>query len=144
MLKTVNLSEVIAGRKPVTVECGTTVREAARTMSEVNKGAVMVLSEQKLAGIFTERDLLRRVVAEGLDPDQVKVEQVMTTSLVVGSPGDLFQNGLRKMISARCRHLPLVEGDRVVGLVSRRDLMMLDIEILEDELDRRDPSTLFI
>lgn len=144
MLKTVNLSEVIAGKKPITVESGVTVREACRVMSQAEKGAIMVLAGERLQGIFTERDLLKRVVAEGLNPDSVAVDDVMTKSLVVGSPDDSYQRAIQKMVSASCRHLPVVKGDRVEGLVSRRDLMKLDIELLEEELDRRDPATLFI
>jgi CBS domain-containing protein len=144
MLKTVNLSEVIIGKKPITVKAGVTVREACQVMSRAEKGAIMVLSEGRLQGIFTERDLLKRVVAEGLNPDVVSVDDVMTRSLVVGSPDDSYQRALQKMVSATCRHLPVVKGDKVVGLVSRRDLMGLDIELLEEELDLRDPATLFI
>ena len=83
MLKTVNLSEVIAGKKPITVNSGVTVREASQVMSRAEKGAIMVLSEGRLRGIFTERDLLKRVVAEGLNPDSVTIDDVMTKSLVV-------------------------------------------------------------
>ena len=144
MLKTVDLAELIAGKTPITVETGISVLEACQVMSEANKGAIMVLDNDKLVGIFTERDLLRRVIAEGLNPQEIKVENVMTESLVVGSPSDSYQRGLQKMISANCRHLPLVKGDKVVGLVSRRDLMELDIHLMEDELDRRDPATLFV
>lgn len=144
MLKTVSLSTVIEGKRPVTIDSGSTVREASRVMSQAEKGAIMVLSAGRLQGIFTERDLLKRVVAEGLDPDKVTVDDVMTRSLVVAAPEDSYQRGLQKMVKAACRHLPVVNGDKVMGLVSRRDLMKLDIELLEEELDRRDPATLFI
>lgn len=144
MLKTLSLQEILKGRTPITVDSGVTVQEATRVMSEANKGAIMVLKDDCLQGIFTERDLLRRVVAEGLDPARVKVDDVMTASLVVGGPDDSYPRALQKMVSAGCRHLPVVKGDRVVGLVSRRDLMEIDIEILEEELDRRDPASLFI
>ena len=144
MLKTINLNEMIEGKKPITVDSGVTVEQAAQVMSEANKGAIMILSKGRLMGIFTERDLLRRVIAKGLAPADTKVDDVMSTHLVVGSPNDSYPRALQKMVSAQCRHLPVVEGDRVVGLVSRRDLMAVDIEVLEEELDRRDPASLFI
>jgi CBS domain-containing protein len=144
MLKTKNLAEVVVGKRPITVNSGVTVRQACQVMKDAEKGAIMILSEGRLQGIFTERDLLKRVVAEGLDAESTSVDSVMTKSLVVGSPEDSYQRGLQKMVSAKCRHLPLVEGDQVVGLVSRRDLMGIDIELLEEELDLRDPATLFI
>lgn len=144
MLKTVTLSEMLEGKTPVTIESGSTVVEAAKVMSQANKGSVLVVSGGRLQGIFTERDLMRRVVAAGMDPSTTKVDQVMTRELVVGRPQDGHHMGIRRMVSARCRHLPVVDGDRLMGLVSRRDLMAIDIQQLEEEIDRRDPASLFI
>ena len=68
-----------------------------------------------------------RVVAQGLDPDRTRVGDVMTRDLVVGQAGDSHEDGLRKMKQAGCRHLPVVEGDRLVGMVSQRDLLQIDL-----------------
>lgn len=144
MLKTVSLHEMLQGRPVVSTPAGTTVAQAAKLMSAANKGAILVTENGKLAGIFTERDLLRRVAAEGRDPGEVKVDEVMTAQLVVGEPGESYLTALRRMVSASCRHLPVVDGDRVIGMVSRRDLMAVDIRQLEEEIARHDPSTLFI
>lgn len=143
-MKTAQLGEIVKGKSPVTISPTSTVRQAAEAMSAANKGAILVVAEERLQGIFTERDLLTRVVAARKDPAAVAVKDVMTSNLVVGCPTDDFHTGLRRMVTTSCRHLPVVDGDRVVGVVSRRDLMALDIETMEQEMDRRDPATLFI
>ncbi len=144
MIQTITLGEYTKDRPAVVVESGKTVAEAAKVLTEVNKGAILVVEGGKLKGIFTERDLLRRVAAEGLDPAKTQVDQVMTRSLVVGRPDENHHVALRRMVSAGCRHLPVVDGDKVVSVVSRRDLMAIDIQQLEQEVDRLDPATLFI
>ena len=144
MLKVMTIKDVVGERGAVTVLSAAMVSEAAAKMAEANKGAILVVEAEKLQGIFTERDLLCRVVAKGLDPSRTPVSEVMTRSLVVGSPEEGTVSALRKMVSAGCRHLPVVEGDRVLTVVSRRELMAVDIRQLEEELHRMDPATLFI
>ncbi len=142
--KMMRLGDIAQRRETVTIERTATVAQAAEKMARANKGAVLVESSGRLQGIFTERDLLMRVVARGLDPKTSAVESVMTTKLVVGNSEDPYQWGLDRMLQARCRHLPLVQGDRVVGMVSRRDLMSAEIQELTAELERIDPSSLFM
>lgn len=142
--KMMRLGEIAGQRESVTIEIGSSVTEAAKRMARARKGAVLVVSEGRLRGIFTERDLLMRVVAQGLDPAATPVDQVMTDKLVVGNADEPYQWGLDRMVQAGCRHLPLVNGDRMVGMVSRRDLMAAEIRDLEQELNRVDPSSLFM
>lgn len=142
--KMMRLGEIADQRESVTIELGASVTEATRKMARAHKGAVLVVSQGRLRGIFTERDLLMRVVSQDLDPRETPVEKVMTDTLVVGSADDPYQWGLDRMVQAGCRHLPLVSGDRVVGMVSRRDLMAAEIRDLEQELSRVDPSSLFM
>ena len=144
MLKTIAVKDVIKDRPAMTVRKGATVSEAAKLMAEAYKGAVLVVEEGTLLGIFTERDLLCRVVAKGLDPKTTKVDEVMTGALAVGHPNDGHLEAIRKMVTIGCRHLPVVEEGRVLSVVSRRELMALDIEQLEEEVHRHDPATLFI
>ncbi len=143
-MTTVQLRDIIAGKTPVTIEPAATVQEAVRIMSEAHKGAVLVVSQGRLRGIFTERDLLTRVVARDKDPRRTLIGEVMTQQLLTGRPDEDFQTALRRMGTISCRHLPVVQGEEVLGMVSRRDLMALDIANLEDEMDRKDPATLFI
>lgn len=138
------LGDLIAGREPLKVDAGASVLNAARVMAERSKGAVLVTKADRLGGIFTERDLMTRVVARELDPARTRVGDVMTTKLTVARPDESYQSGLSKMSATNCRHLPVVDGDRVVGLVSRRELMALDIRAMEELMDKTEPSSLFI
>ncbi len=75
-----------------------------------------------------------RVVARGLDPDKVRTSEVMTRELVVTAVHESHEDGLRKMKQAGCRHLPVVEGDRLVGMVSQRDLLQIDLSEKDEEI----------
>jgi CBS domain-containing protein len=128
------IGSIVEGRETYHLRDGQTVREAARYMTERRVGAVAVLAGNRLAGIVSERDIMGRVVAKGLDPDQVRVGDVMTRDLVVAHIGDSHDDGLRKMKQAGCRHLPVVEDDRLVGMVSQRDLLQIDLTEKDEEI----------
>lgn len=138
------LREVIAGRSVLTLAPGVSITKAAQAMQQAKKGAVLVVDGKKLCGIFTERDLVNRVVAAGLAPDQTTLQQVMTSDLVVIHPDDNHWLALSVMMKHQIRHLPVVENDRVLGMVSRRQLMALDNAMMEADIDRREASRLFI
>lgn len=120
------IAEIIEGRPLIHAELSENVREVARKMSEKNVGAVAVLDSGKLVGVFSERDLMKRVVAAGLNPEKTLVEKVMTQDLVVGQPADDVDSALQKMHSVGCRHLPVVEGGNLIGMISLRDLLEID------------------
>jgi len=129
------IGELVAGRAEIYhLEADHTVREAARYMSERRVGAVSVLEDTRLVGILSERDIIARVVAPGLDLDATRVRTVMTRDLVVAHASDSHEDGLRKMKQAGCRHLPVVDGDRLVGMVSQRDLLQIDLTAKDEEI----------
>lgn len=128
------IGTVVEGREVYHIGADRTVRDASRYMTERRVGAVAVLVENRLVGILSERDIMGRVVAKGLDPDATPVRQVMTQDLVVANVGDSHDDGLRKMRQAGCRHLPVVEGDRLVGMVSQRDLLQVDLTEKDEEI----------
>ena len=100
-----------------------TVLEAVRRMDKANTGSVVVLDGDRLAGIFTERDLMRRVVLKNLDIASTRVTDVMTRDLVYASVDDPTESAMAKMTQHRCRHLPVVDGEALVGVLSIGDLM---------------------
>jgi CBS domain-containing protein len=110
------------------------VREAARYMAEHRVGAVSVLEGTRLVGVLSERDIMARVVAAGRDLDATKVAEVMSRDLVVAKADESHEDGLRKMKQAGCRHLPVVEGDHLVGMVSQRDLLQIDLTEKDEEI----------
>jgi CBS domain-containing protein len=120
------LAEIIAGQTIFHAKSSDNVREAARMMSDKNVGAVAVLDSGRLVGIFSERDLMKRVVAAGLNPEKTIVGNVMTKDLVVGKPEDDINAALQKMHSVGCRHLPVIDSGNLVGMVSLRDLLEID------------------
>jgi CBS domain-containing protein len=112
-------------RPPVTVDRGTTVREAARLMDRERISSLLVTDGARLVGILTDRDLRSRVVAEGLDPGS-PVAEVMTSRPVTGVPDQLALEVLLELVRRNIHHLPLVEGDVPVGMVTATDLLRLE------------------
>ena len=100
-----------------------TVHDAAQLMQEHDVSAIVVLDEQdRLIGIVTERDMVRHVVATNLSAGSLLVKEIMTSEVKTAKPDDSAFTALEKMREIKVRHLPLVQGDRVVGMVSMRDL----------------------
>ena len=120
------IAEVIEGRPLIYAESSENVREVARKMSDRNVGAVAVLDSGKLVGIFSERDLMKRVVAEGRDPEKTQVQNVMTKDIIVAESADDLDSALQKMHSLGCRHLPVVDAGNLIGMISLRDLLEID------------------
>jgi CBS domain-containing protein len=113
------------------------VRDAARMMQANNVAAVVVTEGARLVGIVTERDITCRVVARGLDPDKALLSQVMTRNPDTLSPDDTALSALQLMRIRNFRHLPVVDDDRVVGMVSVRDLYAaVQVEMEEDLRER--------
>ncbi|RCK52207.1 hypothetical protein TH25_06640 [Thalassospira profundimaris] len=115
------------------------VMDAVLLMSDRKIGAVIVVDDSaRLAGIFTERDLVNRVVAKKLDPAKTPLVDVMTANPDTLRPDDNAHEALSLMSAHRYRHLPVVDGDRVVGMVSIRDLFNVVKASLEDEVRDRE------
>ena len=131
-MKTVG--SIVGGREVYFLRVDQSVSEASRYMTSRKVGAVSVLDGTRLVGILSERDIMGRVVAKGLDPDETAVGSVMTKDLVVAHAGESYEDGLRRMQQAGCRHLPVVEGDRLLGMVSLRDLLQLDLSAKDEEI----------
>ena len=125
---TQQIAQIIEGRALIHAESSEHVREVAKRMTAQNVGAVAVLDSGRLVGIFSERDVMSRVVAEGLDPEQTPIANVMTKDIVVANPQESVDSALAKMHSVGCRHLPVVEKGTLVGMLSIRDLLEVDDE----------------
>jgi CBS domain-containing protein len=131
------IAEIIEGHPLIHANPSDNVRDVARMMSDRNVGAIAVLDAGRLVGVFSERDLMARVVATGLDPDGTPVANVMTKELVVADAGDHVDAALQKMYDCKCRHLPVVRGGKLIGMLSIRDLLQVD-----DETNRQKASFL--
>ena len=117
------ISDIMREHRVLSVDADQTVIEAARLMTEFNIGAVPVLRAGELIGIFSERDLMRRVVAGGRSPAMTKVSEVMTSKpQTVNAESDL-DDCMQMMQEAGFRHLPVLDGDKIVGIASIGDLV---------------------
>ncbi|MFT4541023.1 MAG: CBS domain-containing protein [Planctomycetota bacterium] len=105
-----------------------TAYEAAMTMTRGRQGSVLVVQDDKLLGIFTERDLMTRVVAKGLGTDQVQLEQVMSSDLYTANPEDSVTDVRREMRTRHIRHVPVVDSDKIIAVLSMRDLLRADLQ----------------
>ena len=122
------IGQLIEGHPLIRAEQSQNVRDVAKMMSKANVGAVAVLESGRLVGVFSERDIMSRVVADGLDPEKTKVANVMTKNIVVADPRDSVDSAIAKMHKIGCRHLPVVKEGNLVGMLSIRDLLESDDE----------------
>jgi CBS domain-containing protein len=132
------VKQIIEGQSLATASAHTTVVDAARLMQERNIGALMVVEEDALVGIFTERDGLFRVLAAGLDPATTPLYEVMTRKPQTIDARSGFTLALQMMHDGRFRHLPVVEGGRLIGVVSVRDALGPELEAFVYEMLRQE------
>ena len=127
------LRELVKDRKLYSVDASRTVLEAARYMMEHNVGAVPVLRDGDLAGIFSERDIMNRVVAVGRTPGTTAVSEVMTANPRAVDAEESIEECLFIMREFGFRHLPIVDGKELKGLVSLRDVLMHQAAEIESQ-----------
>lgn len=122
------------GRQLYSVAPDATVYEAIALMSEKGIGAVLVIEGQKLRGILSERDYTRKVILQGRASKETHVEEIMTREVVVAPPDITVEDAMRLMTGNRIRHLPVMEGDGVSGIVSIGDLVKWVISTQEETI----------
>ncbi len=127
------IPDVIRGQQMVYLGGQATARQAAKLMRKHNVGAVLIIEDEALKGILTVNDMTYRVIAEGLDPDMTLLGEVMTPDPDTVSSDTTAIDALRLMQDGDYRHLPVVDGGRVLGLVSRRDFHGVEKAKLDDE-----------
>ena len=138
-MSTRTVKDVLEGQPLNHVDSSDTVTQVASLMKKQRIGAVMVLENDQLVGIFTERDALFRVAAEGVDPSTTKIAEVMTREPVTIAADKPFSDALDKMHIGQFRHVPVLDGETPIGMVSSRDAMGPELEqfmyakILEEE-----------
>lgn len=125
----------IKGNDVVTVSADDTVLEAARRMNEAKIGAVVVCEDSRCMGIFTERDVLRRVVGECRSPGTTRVGDVMTTPVTVCRPDTTLDECQAVMTRKRLRHLPVVDDERLCGMISIGDLLAREVQVQQTTIE---------
>jgi CBS domain-containing protein len=115
-------------RRVVTIDGHHSVLDAAILMADEFVGSAVITESSKIVGIFTERDLMMRVVGKKRDPEMVSIKDVMTRDVVTVSPKDTALTCLNLMKTHRCRHLLVFDGEEFIGIVSLRDMVALMME----------------
>ena len=128
------IRHVIRPHRLVTAPPMASVLEVARTMTEARVGAIPIVEGERIVGIFSERDLMTRVVVEGKDAGRTRVAEVMTREVLTAEGEDTRSQCLERMRGARCRHLPVLEGGRLIAVLSMRDLLRDEIEEQYEEI----------
>ena len=133
-----SVRSIIEHQTPLIASPETTVAEAAGMMKRGRVGALMVVERGRLAGIFTERDALFRVIAEGRDPQATRLADVMTRDCQTIAPDKPLGHALHMMYEGGFRHVPVVEGGAPLGMVSARDALGGELLDFEAELVKRE------
>lgn len=127
------VKDLIKNRETFTVQDDQTVFEVAKFLVGHNIGAVPVLHDKKLVGIFSERDIMKRVVAEARDPRTTKVSDIMTKQPVTVTPETAVEECMLLMRDHNCRHLPICQDNALWGLISLRDVLAHEVAEKEEE-----------
>ncbi len=122
--------EDVMVKEVITIDENSTVKEAADVMNKFEIGCLIAVKKGKAMGIITERDLLKRVVAEAKDANKAKVKDVMSSPLVVVEPSMDLDEAVRLMFQMKIKKLPVVDGKRLVGLVSLTDIARFQPQII--------------
>jgi CBS domain-containing protein len=132
------IRQIIQGKKVVTASPEISVADAAIAMRNARVGALAILEDEKLVGIFTERDALFRVLANGMNPSTTKLQHVMTENPQTITPNRPVSHAMHLMHEGGYRHMPVVENGYLVGMISVRDALVPELREFEEELDSRD------
>jgi signal-transduction protein with cAMP-binding, CBS, and nucleotidyltransferase domain len=126
--------DIVHERELFFVEESETVAAVARRMTELQVGAILILNGEQLRGVFSERDLMKRVVAEGLDPRRTRVADVMTVDVMTIDEEAGVEDAMAAMQAGNCRHLPVMRGKHVVNFLSMRDVMNHELALRTEEV----------
>jgi CBS domain-containing protein len=133
-----SITEIIdrKGGMVLSVDQGDSVFDAIRLMAELNVGAVLVKKGDEISGIFTERDYLQKIALNAKSSRDTPVSEVMSAPVITANPADSVQTCMETMTNCRCRHLPVVDGEELLGIVSIGDLVKKLLEEKESEVQQ--------
>lgn len=122
-----SIKDILKGRDVFTVQSGSSIKEVVNYMASKGVGLVPVMEQEKLIGVFSERDLVKRVIAKDKDLNSTLVNDVMSTNLVIAKIEEPNESVLAKMKEAKTRHILIIENEKLVGVLSIRDLLEIDL-----------------
>lgn len=122
-----SIQDILKGREVFTVQSGSTIKDTVNYMASKGVGLVPVMMDEKLIGVFSERDLVKRVIAKDKDLNSTLVDDVMSTGLVIAKIDESNESVLAKMKEAKTRHILIIDNEKLVGVLSLRDLLEIDL-----------------
>ena len=123
------------GREIISIEPSASVLDAIKLMADKSVGSLLVMQAGKLAGIVTERDYARKVIIKGRSSENTEVGEIMTSELVTASPEHTVNHCMEVMTEKKIRHLPVLDSDAVVGMISIGDLVQAIISDQKEEIE---------
>jgi CBS domain-containing protein len=129
------MNEFFKQKSLYTIQSGTKIIDAVMYMAEHNVGLIPVLDNEKLIGVFSERDLMRRVIAKGLNLADTIVDDIMTKELILAKSDESYEACLMKMKEAKIRHILIIEDEKLLGVLSIRDLLEIDISAKKETIE---------
>ncbi|MDI6798776.1 MAG: CBS domain-containing protein [Candidatus Aenigmarchaeota archaeon] len=121
----------VMNRNVIATKPGVSVREAAKIMSKYHIGSLVVLEENKIIGILTEGDILRKVIAQDKDLDETKIREIMTQKVVTINSDKTIEDAVNLMMENRIKKLPVVDDDKLVGVITASDIMVVEPKLIE-------------
>ena len=122
-------------KNPVTITSDISVKKCAELMSEHDVGSLLVIENKKVLGIITEQDLVRRVLAEAKNPEEVKASNILTRCIASISPNEDLFSGINLMAQLDIRHLPVLDGEDFVGFLTSKDILKVEPALFEIMID---------
>lgn len=132
----INIRDILKekGQKIYYVSPETTVYESLEKMSAYNVGSMLVMENEKLLGIFTERDYMKKIILQNKASKTTMIKDIMTTNPICLTPSDSVDSALSIMTKQHCRHLPIIEESKIIGVVSIGDLVKAKISDLDSTI----------
>lgn len=125
-------------RKVQSVKPDATLKECAEVMAKTDIGSVLIIDGEKLAGIITEKDIVRKVVSKGKNPLTMKVKEIMVKKLITGSPDDDIHDAMDTMSQNSIRHMPVLEKGKLIGIVTMKDIIRVEPELFNLVVEKMD------
>jgi CBS domain-containing protein len=122
-----SIRDILQNREVFTIQSGSSVKDAVNYMASKGVGLVPVMKNEMLVGVFSERDLVKRVIAKDKDLVLTLVDDVMSTNLVIAKIDESNESVLAKMKEAKTRHILIIDNEKLVGVLSLRDLLEIDL-----------------
>ncbi|MFH8109765.1 MAG: CBS domain-containing protein [Candidatus Aenigmatarchaeota archaeon] len=121
----------VMNRNVIATKPEVSVREAAKIMTKYHIGSLIILEDEKIAGIITEGDIIRKVIVEGKDLDETKVRDIMTEKVITITPDKTVEDAVKLMMEKRIKKLPVVDNEKLIGIITASDIMVVEPKLIE-------------